>query len=180
MISVHDMHSPIDSPFLNDFDMNYTDPLTAQQTSQFQSRIILQYTINHSLHLILQSYCDKFHWEMEQLQRMGLVTFTSTIAKRSSLTLQQFQRVCIVLSRFLDQTESVDITLKQLILGVIVAVQGFESKQWDRITGMPLPSLAYILRYLALDEHDLYIEEMELKMINEKMKSLIYARFNVV
>lgn len=179
MISVHDMHSPIDSPFMSDFGTNYgTDSLTSHQSSHFERRLVLHYVIAQSLQLILQSYAEKFSWQSEEIELA--LSFTTTLTKRSAMTLEDFQRSCIVFTRYLEHTATLEIPLKQVILGVVVAVQGLELKPWDMITGMPLNSVVYLNRYLDFDDYDLHVHESELTMINEKMKRLIYARFDVV
>jgi hypothetical protein len=76
--------------------------------------------------------------------------------------------------------DSVELSVKQVILGVVVTVQGFDSKSWDKITGMPVHSINLLLRYMDLDDFDLHIDESEMLMINDKMTRLIYARFDVV
>lgn len=180
MISVHEMSSPIDSPFHNDFGNYGTDTLTQTQTYQFQRRVILQYVINHSLSLIINGYGPKFCWNMDELHRRGVLSFVSTLSKRCGLSLVQFQQVCVVLSRYLDAVDEVDIPLKQVILGVVILIQGVNSNPWDKITGITSPVIAQIVAHLGLDESDLQVDETEMDTINQQMKSLIYARFNVV
>ncbi|CDR46387.1 CYFA0S23e00474g1_1 [Cyberlindnera fabianii] len=182
----YEMYSPLNSPFHSDgLGMNYaTDYPGSTQTAKFEKKLVLHYIINHSFNLLFEGYAEKLQLEINEKTQVELIQFTVALFKRLELSLQNFQKLLLLLNRYFTKlgSEKLQLSVKQVVLGLLVQIVGITSTNWHSVTGLPLNSVHALVRYIDadLDEEDYDFSNEELEMINDKMKSLIYSRFDVI
>lgn len=173
------MNSPLNnSPFNQDHQyLNYaTDFTTNHQINNFEKNLIFKYLINHSFNLIISNYQSKF----VDLNINNLNQFILTLFKRLNLSLENFQKLIILMIRFFNNQKdgSLIISMKQVIIGLLVNLLGIGTPNWCIITGLSLEKLVLLSKHC--DVEDMNIDDEELNGLNQQMKTLIYNKFDVI
>lgn len=191
MSVVYSDHSTMNSPLSNsafstsshtdqygrDLLNNYSNDFTTNmQISNYEKSLIFKFLINHSFNLLISNYQTKLLLNNFE----NLNQFILTLFKRLNLSLQQFQKLLVIMIRYLNKNQQIVLSLKQIVIGCLIKVLGIDSKNWCLITGLSFENLNLLRNHINLNQQELEIQEEELFDLNQQMKNLVYSKFDVI
>lgn len=191
MSVVYSDHSTMNSPLNNNsplYDqspfgagrndlLNYSyDFTTNLQITNYEKSLIFKFLINHSFNYLITNYQNKLHASSMQ----NMCQFVLLLFKRTNLSLLQFQKLLIIMIRYLNKNQTIVLSIKQIIIGCLIKIMGVDSKNWSQITGLSLENLTLLKNHINLDHDEMIITEDELLELNDHMKSLVYSKFDVI
>lgn len=172
---------------------SFNDDYISFYNQQHEKASVYKYLINHSLNLVLSKYRHVFK-NLDDVPTLN--QFLVSLFERSQITLQDFQKIYIILINFLNLNlrlnSLIKISIKQLFLALVMKYKRKELEEWETITGLKKENLKILIQYVdVLNENNDYdneeqftnimcVKNEEVQNLNNMMRSLVYKKFQII